>query len=992
MYLKKLKMVGFKSFINPTEIEFTNKITGVVGPNGSGKSNIVDAIRWVLGEQSVKSLRGDGSMSDVIFSGSKSRKPASFASVELVFDNKDRYLNMDSDDVLIKRTIYKSGENEYQINNAKCRLKDITDLFTDTGASKESFNIISQGDIGNILSSKAEDRRIIFEDAAGVLKYKKRKEEAFRKLSKTNDNLVRVNDIILENEERLAPLKEQSDKAKIYIKNKEELESKEVALIVSDIDEYNYTYKDSKEKIEELKSKISEILSNSSTEQAKIEEIKTKINDLNNDLYLKQQELVKVSTNVERLSGEKNLKLERSKYEADDIKLHDNILSLKEQLLSIDNEIDILNKNLKIDEDSNNNLSKELESISLEIDKLDKHKAITINNLNSKIRERETLKSKKTALENEIENNSLLPYAVRNILNNPKLLGIEGVVGKLFETEEKYVLPIDTALGFSASNIITETEKNAEDAVDYLKSNKLGRATFYPLSVIKAKNIDLESYNKIKFDDSFVDIASNLIKYDMKYKNVMQYLLGNVIVMKDLESANRISKVINNKYKIVTLDGDIVSPGGSITGGSIKNKNSILNSKYELEEIIQKLNKSTEELTILEDNINVIDEKYSNLDKKKNDILVKINSNSIILKDRNNKMEELNLRKASITSELNSNMNVVNNVLTNEEEEILNKYYEENLKKENLSVEIEEIVKKLDKTKDELSTYETNLKIDNGDYNKYQDELKKNEILVSKLDVKLDNLLNILSEDYSITYEKAKANYILEDDKEETRDKVNKLKREIRALGEVNVSSIEEYEKVNERYTFLNSQREDLLKAKDMLLDIINQMDEVMKEKLIETFKLVQVEFKNTFRKLFGGGDAELKMTDPNNLLETGIDIIALPPGKKLTSISLLSGGEKTLTAIALLFAILRVRPVPFCVLDEVEAALDEVNVDNFGKYLSEYKDKTEFIVITHKKKTMEYADVLYGITMQESGVSKLVSVKLEKIKKKKKVCLTYFF
>ena len=981
MYLKKLKMVGFKSFINPTEIEFTNKITGVVGPNGSGKSNIVDAIRWVLGEQSVKSLRGDGSMSDVIFSGSKSRKPASFASVELVFDNKDRYLNMDSDDVLIKRTIYKSGENEYQINNAKCRLKDITDLFTDTGASKESFNIISQGDIGNILSSKAEDRRIIFEDAAGVLKYKKRKEEAFRKLSKTNDNLVRVNDIILENEERLAPLKEQSDKAKIYIKNKEELESKEVALIVSDIDEYNYTYKDSKEKIEELKSKISEILSNSSTEQAKIEEIKTKINDLNNDLYLKQQELVKVSTNVERLSGEKNLKLERSKYEADDIKLHDNILSLKEQLLSIDNEIDILNKNLKIDEDSNNNLSKELESISLEIDKLDKHKAITINNLNSKIRERETLKSKKTALENEIENNSLLPYAVRNILNNPKLLGIEGVVGKLFETEEKYVLPIDTALGFSASNIITETEKNAEDAVDYLKSNKLGRATFYPLSVIKAKNIDLESYNKIKFDDSFVDIASNLIKYDMKYKNVMQYLLGNVIVMKDLESANRISKVINNKYKIVTLDGDIVSPGGSITGGSIKNKNSILNSKYELEEIIQKLNKSTEELTILEDNINVIDEKYSNLDKKKNDILVKINSNSIILKDRNNKMEELNLRKASITSELNSNMNVVNNVLTNEEEEILNKYYEENLKKEKLSVEIEEIVKKLDKTKDELSTYETNLKIDNGDYNKYQDELKKNEILVSKLDVKLDNLLNILSEDYSITYEKAKANYILEDDKEETRDKVNKLKREIRALGEVNVSSIEEYEKVNERYTFLNSQREDLLKAKDMLLDIINQMDEVMKEKLVETFKLVQVEFKNTFRKLFGGGDAELKMTDPNNLLETGIDIIALPPGKKLTSISLLSGGEKTLTAIALLFAILRVRPVPFCVLDEVEAALDEVNVDNFGKYLSEYKDKTEFIVITHKKKTMEYADVLYGITMQESGVSKLVSVKLEEIK-----------
>ena len=340
MYLKKLKMVGFKSFINPTEIEFTNEITGVVGPNGSGKSNIVDAVRWVLGEQSVKSLRGDGSMSDVIFSGSKTRKPASFASVQLTFDNTDKYLNIDTDEVLIKRTIYKSGENEYQINNAKCRLKDITDLFTDTGASKESFNIISQGDIGNILSSKAEDRRIIFEDAAGVLKYKKRKEEALRKLSKTNDNLVRVNDIIMENEERLAPLKEQSDKAKIYVKDKEELESKEIALIVSDIDEFNITYKDSKEKIEELKSKISEVLSTSSIEQAKIEEIKTKVNELNQDLYNKQQELIKVSANVERYQGEKNLVNERSKYESDNMKLHDNILSLKEQLLSIDNEID----------------------------------------------------------------------------------------------------------------------------------------------------------------------------------------------------------------------------------------------------------------------------------------------------------------------------------------------------------------------------------------------------------------------------------------------------------------------------------------------------------------------------------------------------------------------------------------------------------------------------------------------------------------------------
>lgn len=981
MYLKKLKMVGFKSFINPTEIEFTDRITGVVGPNGSGKSNIVDAVRWVLGEQSVKSLRGDGAMSDVIFSGSKTRNAASFAAVQLTFDNTDRYLAIDCDEVLIKRTIYKSGENEYQINNAKCRLKDIIDLFTDTGASKESFNIISQGDIGNILSSKAEDRRIIFEDAAGVLKYKKRKEEALRKLSKTNDNLVRVNDIILENEERLAPLKEQSDKAKIYIKNKEQLENIEVALVVSDIDEYNFTYKEAKEKIEELKSKISKILSTSSTEQAKIEEIKTKINKLNNDLYLKQQELVKVSANTEKLQGEKNLVSERSKYDSDDLKLHNNILSLKEELLNIENEIELVNKNLEIDESNNKELAKNLEDISNNITKLENEKNSTITNLNSKIRELSVLKSRKETLENEIENNTLLPAAVRSVINNPKLMGIEGVLGKLFETDERYVLPIDTALGFASSYIVTNNTENAEEAVSYLKNNNLGRATFYPLSVIKARNIDLESYEKIKFDDNFVDIASNLIKYDIKYKNVMQNLLGNVIVMKNLNSANKISKVINNKYKIVTLDGDIVNPGGSITGGSAKNKNSILNIRYDLEEVIKKISRLQNELSVLEDNINIIDEKYSSFNRKKNDLLSNINTNSLILKERNNKKEELELRKISINSELNSNQNTINNVLSNEEEEILNKYYQEKQKQEELNIEIEEILKTIEKTNDELSMYETNLKIDNGDYNKYQDELKKNEIIVSKLDVKLDNLLNILNEDYSLTYEKAKASYILEEDKEIARNTVNKLKREIRSLGEVNVSSIEEYEKVNERYTFLTTQKEDLLHAKDMLLDIISQMDEVMKERLLETFKLVQVEFKDTFKKLFGGGDAELKFTDPNNLLETGIDIVALPPGKKLTSITLLSGGEKTLTAIALLFAILRVRPVPFCILDEVEAALDEVNVDNFGKYLSTYKDRTEFIIITHKKKTMEYADVLYGITMQESGVSKLVSVKLEDIK-----------
>ena len=982
MYLKKLKMVGFKSFINPTEIEFNDRITGVVGPNGSGKSNIVDAVRWVLGEQSVKSLRGEGNMGDVIFSGSKGRKAANYASVELYFDNTDRYLSLETDEVVIKRTVYKSLENEYMINNVKCRLKDITDLFMDTGASKESYNIISQGDIGNILSTKAEDRRIIFEDASGVLKYKKRKEEALRKLSKTNDNLVRVNDIILENEERLNPLKEQSEKAKIYLKDKEELENIEVALVINDIDKYNFVYKESKEKIEELQLKISEMLSKTSHNQANIESIKQRIDNLNRELYEKGQEQARISANVEKYQGEKNLISERSKYESNDTKLHENIVSLKEQLLSLENEINILNKNIEMDNKENSRLSLSLEDISKEITNNEKEKINLVSETNSKIREITLLKNRKESLENEIENNSSLPSSVRNVLNNPKLRGIEGIVGKLFEVEEMYTKMVDVALGNSSSYIVTVNENNAKDAVEYLKNNNLGRATFYPLSVIKSRNVDSDSYNKIKYEDNFVDIASNLLKYDNKYKSIIENLLGNVIVVKDLDSANKISKVINNKYKIVTLDGDVVNPGGSITGGSYKNKNSILTSRYELEEVIKKISKSENDLSIIEDSINVNDEYYAKLDRERKELLVEINSRSELLKERNNKKEELVLRKESIYLELNSNMNTVNNVLSNEEETILNKYYEEKQKQEQIKIEIENILKTLERTKEELQNEETNLKIDNVDYNKYQDELKKNEIQVSKLDVKLDNLLNILNEEYSITYEKAKSNYILDMDEDSARSKVNKLKREIRELGEVNVSSIEEYEKVNERYNFLTTQKEDLLHAKDMLLEIINQMDEVMKEKFIETFKLVQVEFKDTFRKLFGGGDAELKLTDQNNILETGVDIVALPPGKKLQHISLLSGGEKTLTAIALLFAILKIRPVPFCILDEVEAALDEVNVDSFGKYLSEYKDKTEFIIITHKKKTMEYADVLYGITMQESGVSKLVSVKLEEIKK----------
>ncbi len=981
MYLKEIKASGFKSFADTIDIELTNGISGIVGPNGSGKSNVVDAVRWVLGEQSVKQLRGEGAMSDVIFTGSKSRRAASFASVTLVFDNSDKYLNIEYDEVQIKRTIYKTGENEYFINNTRARLKDILELFMDTGASKESFNIISQGDVANILSGKAEDRRVIFEEASGVLKYKKRKDEALRKLSKTHDNMARVDDIISELNTNMEPLKKQSEDAKIYLEKKEKLENVEIALTVNDIEKYNYEYKYSKEKVSELTLSITKMLSENSSEQAKIETIKNNISKLNSELYLKQQELVKVSANAEKLSGEKAMISERSKYNSEDVKLHDNIISLKEKILKIESQISALNKEIESEKSNNKIIGEKLNNTEIKLSEIEKNKENLNSKLNQKLREITAQKHRREVLMNSLENNSSLPYSVKNVLNNPKLTGIHGVLGKLLEFEEKYSEALEVSLMSSVSHIVCDNEEDAKEAVRYLKNNNLGRATFLPISVIKPRSIDSESYETIKSMNGFVDIASNLVKYDTKYRNIVLSLLGTIIVVDNIDNANLISKKLKNRYKVVTMTGEVVNIGGSITGGSLK-KSSILSERYELENVIKDIDVLDSEIKEIENKINEVDDNYTNLELEKNSIIISVNSNSEILKNKYNVLDDLTNEKSTLMTELSNNQNIVNNVITNEEEKILNEYYKEIEKRDELNIEINQIHKKIELENEDLINNESSLKNNNQEYNKAQEELKSHEIKVNRLDVKIDNLLNILTNDYSISYEKAKEKYILEIDSDEARSIVSTLKREIKSLGDVNVGAIEEYDRVKERYEFLNKQKEDLTNAENVLLEIITEMDDIMKDKFSSTFNKIKEAFNETFRKLFNGGKAELKLTDPSNILETGIDIIALPPGKKLQHISLLSGGEKTLTAIALLFSILKVRPVPFCILDEVEAALDEVNVDNFGKYLKEFKGDTQFIIITHKKKTMEYADVLYGITMQESGVSKLVSVKLEELNK----------
>ena len=982
MYLKEIRAVGFKSFAEKITIDLTSGISGVVGPNGSGKSNIVDAVRWVLGEQSVKQLRGEGAMSDVIFSGSKSRKPASSASVTLVFDNTDKYLPTDYTEVSIKRCIYKTGENEYYLNNEKVRLKDIQDLLVDTGVNKESFNIISQGDIGVILSNKPEERRIIFEAAAGTLKYKKRKDEALRKLDRTHDNMNRVNDVIIELETSLEPLKKQSASAKKYLENKKTLDEIEVSLIVNEVDNINSNYQLNKELVKELSEKIISLEKDSNVDSSKIEELKFKQTKKEEELYNMQNELTKISEEAKSLLGKKDLIAERQKYSAEDSRVHENLVSIKESILKKENEIftsnaslEALNQKINLCTIKINEKEEEFINIRKLHDDNEKY-LIKQNRL-----ENET-KYKIEMLRNAIDNNSNLPYSVKNVLDNPKLTGIHGVIGKLIETDKEYMTAISVALSSATNYIVCDDSESAKAAINYLKINKFGRATFFPLNIIKPKEIDNETYRRLRDDDNFVGIASDLVRYNSTYDSIIKNQLATTIVAKDIDSANLIARKINYRYRIVTLDGELLHVGGSLTGGVLKNSaSSLITQKHELEDNIKTLDALVLKRASLEEAINLNDNKYKVVLEQKNKLLEEKTNYEISLRyeEERKKLYEEELSK--LKDESSNIEDLINGTLSSEEEKIVNEYYEKEKERKKLLIDVSNLRNEINDYKDTISEIERNNKVNNQEFYKKQQELKELEIKVNRDDVRLDNLLNTLQEDYSMTFERAKANYFLEIDPKEAREIVDKCKLEIKKLGDVNVGAIEEYERVSERYNFLISQREDLVKAEDTILEIIKELDDIMKDKFIKTFNTVKVKFKEVFRKLFSGGTAELKLTNEDDILSTGIEISALPPGKTLRHISLLSGGEKTLTAISLLFAILETRPVPFCILDEVEAALDEVNVDNFGKFLGEFKDKTQFIVITHKKKTMEYADVLYGITMQESGVSKLVSVKLEDIK-----------
>lgn len=980
MYLKKIVASGFKSFADKIEIDLTNGITGIVGPNGSGKSNVVDAVRWVLGEQSVKSLRGDSSMTDVIFSGSKSRAAMNVASVTLVFDNSDKYLKLAYDEVSIRRRVYKDGTCEYSINNEKCRLKDITDVLLDTGIAKESFNIISQGKIEEIISSKSTDRRTIFEEAAGVLKYKKRKEDALHKLERTHDNMNRVDDIINELEKRVTPLKEQRDKAIKYEEAHEQLKNIEVALIVRDIDEINEKYKSSKQKIDVLNNEIINLGTNSSTNEVKVEEAKVEVNKLEQEIQHLQQELIEKTKEAEQLNSKKNILLERVKYNEDDSKIHTELINLKEEQLKQQNKLSSISKELQKYANALNDINEKLEVLNNDINSLKNNKSILDQSLTKCIRERQALDSNIDSLKDSIDNSSTLPYAVKSVLNNKSISGILDTIGNVIEVEDLYAKAITTALANATSYVIVENETFAKDAIMYLKRNNIGRVTFFPLNVIKSKYVDHDTINLLSKDNHFINVASTLVKYDPKYKNIVENVLGNIIVTRNIDDANYISKLINNKYRIVTLDGDIIHVGGSLTGGAVSKTRSIITDKYELEHLLIKKENLINKIKEIEDKINKIDYDYQSVEDK----IYLLSKDKIELQEKSNlktlEQKELLDKEKQISLDIQGFENIKENKASTLEDDLLKAYYSALDEINTINNNIDIKVTKKNSLKDDIEQFEYTMKKENSEYNSKNKELKDLEIEVNRLDVKLDNLLNSLNETYTMTYEHARDVYHLDIEVEEARIQVLNLKREIKELGSINMNAKEEYEEVSGRYEFLLGQKEDLTNAENILLNIIEEMDNIMKKEFTSTFKTIQDNFSKTFKELFRGGYAELKLTEPDNILETGVEIVASPPGKKLSSISLLSGGEKTFTAISLLFAILKSRPVPFCILDEVEAALDEVNVDSFGKYLKNLQEKTQFILITHKKRTMEYADVLYGITMQESGVSKLVSVKLEDI------------
>ena len=1179
MYLKKLELQGFKSFADKTTLEFKPGITAVIGPNGSGKSNVSDAIRWVLGEQSIKTLRGS-KLEDVIFAGTQARKSVSFAEVDITIDNSDGKLPVDYSEVTVTRRVYRSGESEFYINKNQCRLKDIVELFMDTGIGRDGYSIIGQGRVDEILSSKSEERRRIFEDAAGIVKYRTRKEEAEKKLENTRQNLIRINDIVNELEAQLEPLREQSEKAKKFLEIREQLKYLEVGLFISNINK-------GKIKLEEIIKQVSEISNQMRDEETKLQELQTNkeeirkiLDELTTNVEEIQKKIFDAQNNIEKQKGDigifneriahnnenyekfgleiveftnKKTELEQEKEDraqkkgrlAEDKKKFENELAEKEEeyrrlsenltneqkrIEDIKNKI-MTNMDLKFEKmellsDLSANVeanNRRINQIGNEIDdnihELDKEKmkkedeqvalgkvAKEKNELQIKVEAFTKIKlesnEKILSYENKIRtllneiNNKESRYkflvetekefegynkAVKEVMakcQKDKQFGnnICGTLANLITVPSKYETAIELVLGGTIQNIVTETEEDAKRAIEYLKSNNYGRASFFPIAAIKAEKLK----QNLKDLNGFIGIASDLITFDSKYEHVVNSVLGKTVIVDNMDNAVKIAQKCKYGFRIVTLDGDIINPSGQMTGGSVFKKTTSILSRAreisELEEIVKDLKKENEkvakELESYKESVETAISEFEDVERKLQEISISYateNEKMVAIENNiariNKKLEMLRSEKEHLleqTEKSKQDIDAINLIISNAEKEneesqvIVKEFADKNGEQQKIiddlnsdiidlrisvssfdesATSINEIVERIEKdienceiniakreeAKEKMlqeneemnaNILKANESIDgvNSEIQKFEEEVlsvkqqreEKNAKLTDvekgiedtfktldilkeqsmKLDVKkskvemdIETIQNKMWEDYETTPNTAK-NYA--EVTSTTAKEVEKCKSEIKSLGNININAIEEYKAVGERYEFLRTQRNDLEDSEKSLVKIIDDMIEVMKIQFAQNFEIINKNFEEVFEELFGGGHATLRLADETNILETGIEIEVQPPGKKLQNMMLLSGGERALTAIALLFAILKLSPSPFCILDEIEAALDDVNVYRYAEYLKKFSKETQFLIITHRKGTMEAANTIYGATMQEHGITKLISMQLD--------------
>lgn len=1185
MRLKSLEIQGFKTFPDKTKLSFEQGITSVVGPNGSGKSNISDAIRWVLGEQSPKSLRCS-KMEDVVFNGTDKRKRLGYAEVTLNIDNKDRMLDFDGDEIAVTRRYYRSGESEYLINKAAVRLKDINELFMDTGLGRDGYSMIGQGKIDSIVSSKGEDRREIFEEAAGISRYRYRKIEAERKLKNTEDNLLRLRDIVTELEERVEPLHKQSEKAKQFLEYSDEKRGLEIALWLLTLDNSQNElksqdekisiarsqYEDAEQALHNIQNETEEIYRKNGELAALIEEKRAEISDIEGNISenrslvsVAENDILHNNENIERIRNEiiqvdrsaddleKSIaekKIEIAQLDADIIAKQKKYSEVSEQLniinmdssksgdilqeltaelsvltsksadarvadMTADSTIAELDSRINVLKSTNEDNSSQINDMTAMLEKYNSDINSIKENINSQTnsiegiqiklasrgKKRDELKQESDRLsldvkehlrkisflenlERNLEGFSKSVKSVVNASSNGKLKGICGPVSRVISVPSEYGIAIETALGAAMQNIVTNTDEDAKQAIRFLKSIDGGRATFLPLNTIKPREF---KENGLEDCYGFVGVAAELCSCDRKYKGILYSLLGRIVIADDLNSAAAIAKKYSYRFKIVTLDGQVVNAGGSLTGGSINRNTGLLSRALEIEELKNQTDKlrlkakeaedrnlhisqecaaleaellgvradisnNQQELArllaekracenelnnsklILEKSLKEIEEcqnRISSLNDSRSQaktLLAELNikiaqaeekvnavtGNRAELTEKREKLSSLlqNIRLEIVSAQkdvdlLNSEIVFAQNSGTNNEErkadlkaqieEINARINEKELQIAEYNSEIEKLISKqseinseIEKISQQRSEYEKRtVEIRSFERDKTHEretsgqELARLEERKINIQKQYDEIISKLWEEYELTKREAEEVAVEIDDSSKAQRRLNELKKKIKALGNVNVSAIEEYKEVSERYEFMSTQVNDVEKSKREIEKLINDLTKQMKEVFIESFDQINKNFTYTFKELFGGGTASLSLNDPEDILTSGIDILVHPPGKIVVHLDALSGGEKALVAIALYFAIMKVRPAPFCVMDEIEAALDDVNVYRFANYMRKLTDKTQFILITHRRGTMEEADVLYGVTMQDEGISKLLELRSTEIASK---------